>query len=260
MLRSSSFDGETETLIDFRYLFKVTRGRRREYLDATPFPNLVIDDFLPKSTFDEVHRCFTLPSETVRFEDYSANLEDGSPAQAGKIHLSSVMEMHPVVRNLVFEMCSFSFLKALQRITGIRGLLPDPLLQGGGIHLVKRGGLLRVHADFNRHDRYRLDRRVNLLLYFNPDWKESYGGHLELWTKDMGRCEKRILPIANRCVIFSTTSHSFHGHPHPLTCPENVMRKSISLYYYSIGRPATEVQPAHNTLWQRLPSEQGSHD
>src|SRR5256885_1536621 len=87
------------------------------------------------------------------------------------------------------------------------------------------------------------------------EWKEEFGGHLELWARDMSHSEKRVLPVFNRCVIFSTTDYSYHGHPDPLNCPEDRARKSLALYYYTNGRPPEEVSPLHTTLFQRRPGE-----
>ena len=78
-------------------------------------------------------------------------------------------------------------------------------------------------------------------MYLNRDWEESYGGHLELWNKEMTNCEKKILPSFNTMVIFSTTDFSNHGHPEPLNCPKQISRKSIALYYFSSGRPKEEI-------------------
>jgi hypothetical protein len=71
----------------------------------------------------------------------------------------------------------------------------------------------------------------------------------------MATCEAKIMPYFNRCVIFSTTSTSFHGHPEPLNCPEGETRKSMALYYYSKDRPAEERNEGHNTLFQARPGE-----
>ena len=57
----------------------------------------------------------------------------------------------------------------------------------------------------------------------------------------MKSCEKKIAPIFNRMVVFSTTDFSNHGHPEPMLCPKDYSRKSIALYYFSKGRPAEEV-------------------
>ena len=95
---------------------------------------------------------------------------------------------------------------------------------------------------------------MNLLIYLNVNWDEAWGGDLELWSQDMSQCRQNIAPLAGRCVIFNTTSTSFHGHPHPLGCPEGVTRKSVALYYYT--NSAGYRGDAHDTLWQKLPGEE----
>jgi|GEM_PF-2675273 len=67
--------------------------------------------------------------------------------------------------------------------------------------------------------------------------------------------KKKILPIFNRCTIFSTTDFSYHGHPEPLTCTEGNTRKSLALYYYSNGRPAAEIAESHSTIFKSRPGE-----
>ena len=69
---------------------------------------------------------------------------------------------------------------------------PDrrPHLDGGGLHRSLGGGYLNVHADFTAHHVHQhWRRRVNLLLYLNREWQPEWGGDLELWSKDMERCE-----------------------------------------------------------------------
>jgi 2OG-Fe(II) oxygenase superfamily len=89
----------------------------------------------------------------------------------------------------------------------------------------------------------------------NKDWKEEYGGHFELWNKDMTRAEQKILPIFNRCAFFSTTSVSYHGHPDPLRCPPDRTSKSIATYHYSNGRPEEEIRESHSTLFVPRPED-----
>ncbi len=93
--------------------------------------------------------------------------------------------------------------------------------------------LFQIHTDFPFHKKLKLWRRVNVLVYLNKDWEESWGGSLELWNSDLQNCSKKILPIINRVVIFRTGNGSFHGHPMPLSAPEGVFRRSIALYYYT---------------------------
>jgi Rps23 Pro-64 3,4-dihydroxylase Tpa1-like proline 4-hydroxylase len=162
--------------------------------------------------------------------------------------------MPPVIRDVLRELNSQRMIAWLETLTGIPGLLPDPLLFGGGMFAIERGGFLKVHVDFNMHPHNGLDRRINLLLYLNEDWQEEYGGQLELWRKDAPKPDVSILPLANRCAIFSTNEISYHGHPTPLNCPEGRSRNCLSLYYYTRGRPKEEQAPAHNTIYIDTPS------
>jgi Rps23 Pro-64 3,4-dihydroxylase Tpa1-like proline 4-hydroxylase len=157
-------------------------------------------------------------------------------------------------KELIHFLNTESFLQFLQKLTGIEEtLLPDPYLIGGGLHEIKRDGFLKIHADFNKHTKTKLDRRINVLLYLNKDWEDEYGGNFELWNKDMTLCEKKIKPDFNTLAIFSTSDYSYHGHPSPLNCPVNSSRKSIALYYYTNGRPLNEVHTGlqdHGTLFK----------
>lgn len=121
------------------------------------------------------------------------------------------------------------WLQFLERITGIPNLIPDPYFFGGGFHNIPRGGFLKMHVDFNIHDKWRLDRRLNVLIFLNENWKPEWGGDLILGEN----AEVKIPPLFNTTVIFETTDKSWHGHPEPLTCPEGESRKSIALYYYT---------------------------
>jgi hypothetical protein len=67
----------------------------------------------------------------------------------------------------------------------------------------------------------------------------------------MHECHVTIAPRFNRTVVFSTTDTSFHGHPHPLASPAGVTRKSVSLYYYTAGRPESERSAPHNTIFPK---------
>jgi hypothetical protein len=151
---------------------------------------------------------------------------------------------------LLYHLNSITFLEFLSAVTGIPNLISDPSFEGGGLHQIVRGGKLGIHADFNRHRNYGLDRRLNLLLYLNKDWREEYGGHLQLWDRDMTACGAKVLPLFNRVMIFGTTDFTYHGHPDPLQCPEGMTRKSLALYYFSNGRPAAEVSGDHSTLFR----------
>ncbi len=217
------------------------------YRQAEPFPHLVIDDFLPRSVIDEVKAEFPQPGD-MEWQRFSTR-------QERKLASDDTSRMAPIIKHLLYEFNSATMVGFLERLTGIRGLIPDPYYWGGGLHEIEPGGHLAIHADFNFHEQLRLDRRINLLLYLNDDWDPRWGGALELWKSDMSAMSRSILPLANRCVIFNTTDHSYHGHPEPLACPPGRTRQSLALYYYSNGRPRGEASESRSTYFQPRPDE-----
>ena len=95
--------------------------------------------------------------------------------------------------------------------------------------------------------------RLNVLVYLNPEWQEEWGGHFELWDKDMKHCVSKVPPMFNTMALFTTTDFSYHGLPNPIMCPEDRSRRSLALYYYTNGRPSYEVNQGledHNTLFK----------
>jgi Rps23 Pro-64 3,4-dihydroxylase Tpa1-like proline 4-hydroxylase len=229
---------------DIKDLKQLGKDKHEEYLDAQPFPNVVFDNFFDEGMLSKVLADFPDLSKKIDIINYD-NHNEKKLAAKGEAHFTAN------TKALVHYLNSQPVLEFLQELTGIKEtLLPDPYLIGGGYHEIKPGGLLKVHADFNKHEMTMLDRRINLLVYLNKDWEESFGGHFELWDKTMSRSDKKVLPIFNRIAIFSTTDFSYHGHPDQLTCPPDRSRKSIALYYYSNGRPKSEVSDkAHSTLF-----------
>ena len=145
------------------------------YAAARPFPHVVIDDFLPEPLVARVLEEFPSPEaawDRLEKSAYSKKLAANREDQVG-----------PFIFSVLEELNGADFLRFLQALTGIQGLTPDPYFEGGGLHQILPGGFLKVHADFNFHSSLRLDRRLNLLLYLNRDWRDEYGGHLELWDR-----------------------------------------------------------------------------
>lgn len=213
---------------------------KEKYLNAEPFPFIIIENFFNKNFLDEILKQFPNLSDIKKTTKY----QNKNEVKFG----NNEYEKFPEKIKILFDFLNSNFfLNFLQNITSIKEkLIADKELNGGGMHEIKKGGLLKIHSDFNKHPNLKLDRRLNVLIYLNKNWKEEYGGHLEFWDKEMKCCKTKILPIFNRMVIFSTTDFSNHGHPDPLNCPDLMSRKSIATYYYSDGRPPNEVDKMYS--------------
>lgn len=240
-------------LLDYGAIRARFEGHHDEYIAAEPFPHAMFEDFISAEVVNAVLEDFPQPSADINWRQIVAKGDDGENVQYRKQGMPHLFKVSPVIRQLIWELNSSTFIRALEKLTGINQLIADPSHRGGGLHQVLPGGVLGVHADFTHHKDYDLERRINLLIYLNQDWQDDYEGHLELWSRDASRCVKRIRPLAGRCVIFNTDASSYHGHPRPLACPEDLTRKSIAIYYYTVGREGEQVEPTARTDWQVLP-------
>ena len=217
---------------DLSLLAKINKEK---YQNSKPYPHIIIKNFFDKDFLNLV---------LEEFPDLSKKQSSINYENKNEIKFANNDRKHfkKSTKKLFEYLNSTQFLNFLQKISSIKErILPDRSLSGGGLHEIKRGGVLKVHTDFNKHPTKNLDRRINVLIYLNKRWKKNYGGELELWNKDMKKCVKKILPTFNTMVIFSTNDFTNHGHPRYLNCPKNISRKSVATYYFSKGRPNNEI-------------------
>jgi Rps23 Pro-64 3,4-dihydroxylase Tpa1-like proline 4-hydroxylase len=213
------------TLFDYDAVKDLGKDLQEKYISGDPFPHIAIDNFLSDEL---VNLCL---EKFPKSADPDSQSYDRSQERYKSSYHPDYME--PTLRRLFYSLNSRPFIKVIENVTGIKGLTPDPYFLGGGFHEIRTGGHLSMHADFNHHKPLNLERRVNVLIYLNPGWKEEYGGQLELWRTDMSERVQSYVPLANRCVMFTTTQQSMHGNPQPVAHPDGVSRKSIALYYYT---------------------------
>lgn len=231
-----------ESFLPLARMAETAPSARKAYASARPFPHVVLDNFFDPALLDRILAEFPKPG-AIKWQQFDNEKE---------IKLANAAEsaFGPTTRLFLYHLNSLTFLDFISAVTDIPNLISDPYFDGGGLHQIVRGGKLGVHVDFNRHPRYQLDRRVNILIYLNKDWRDDYGGHLQLWNREMTQCEAKVAPLFNRTVIFGTTDFTYHGHPDPLQCPEGVSRKSLALYYFTNGRPAEEISAKHSTVFK----------
>jgi hypothetical protein len=216
---------------------------------AEPFPFVVIDDFLDRDFALEVARSYPHYKDAVQLGETFVAVNEYR-----KVQVCDYARFPGPVQRLADALAAPEFREALSAISGIPDLLWDDEYVGGGMHQTAAHGLLDVHVDFNRLARTGNFRRLNLLLYLNPEWSSEWGGALELWDQDVRTCRHTLEPILNRCVIFETSEHSFHGVTR-LTCPPAVSRKSFALYFYTREGAPGIAGRSHSTIFKARPDE-----
>ncbi len=240
-LASSSLTGRAENILTYvpdpARLCGLAMKNRNNFSTASPFPHIVIDGLFPDSILDEIVKeapardrgTWAVWGSGSRSEDHNVGIKMG---------ISSELAVGPVTRNFMLQLNSVTFLLFLSTLTGVKDLVGDPSFRGGGLHSTGRGGRLLVHADLERHPLGEpFCQMLNMITFLNRDWPDSYGGNLELWSRDGSQCVRGISPVFNRTVIFESGTNTYHGHPQPLSCPSERHRLSFASYFYTVNRP-----------------------
>jgi len=220
---------------------------QKQFSEARPFRHVVIENFF------EASFCQRLCAEFPAFDTRAALNENGEIG--GKATQEKIQKLGASFRLLDEVVQSRSFRELIGEITGVPDLQYDPHYFGGGTHENRHGQDLDPHVDFNFHPITRQHRRLNLIVYLNPEWQDEWGGSLQLHKDpylDPSQDEiVTLTPLMNRCVIFETTESSWHGFARINLPPEKqpISRKSFALYYYTDTRPADETAEEHSTVY-----------
>lgn len=231
-----------ETRVDLERLAK-------ENVNEDPVPHFCLDDFLDVDFANEIHDAFPSFEGALKVGRQFAAVNEKYKVQITdtKYFPKPILELHELL-------ASDAFVAKVSNMLNIPNLIADPAMQGGGIHETNSGGHLDVHVDFNYVKQKQWHRRVNILLYFNKKWKEEYGGHFELWDKDVKHRKGYFTPDFNRACGFATNEHSWHGVT-PVTSPADVIRKSFAVYYYTKEAPEGWDGAEHSTIFKARPNE-----
>ena len=217
---------------------------KSSYLNQTPFPFIVIDDFLDINIAELCLDDFkNIKNGWIDYKHFNQN------KRGNKEYINQDFSISALTKYLNSQ----HFLDILVSLTGYKDIISDSSLDGGGLHEIKNGGYLNIHTDFQNHTNFvNYKRKLNLLLYFNKNFKNFKNSELELWDSSCSKMITKIEPRFNRCVIFSTLDPSFHGHPNPLIAKEDESRKSLALYYYQIFEQDLPIQ---STNYQSTPND-----
>jgi len=207
------------------------------------FPHIRFEEFLNYEICNEI---------SSEIDDCVNNLNPYHVVNTKKYALNDKNKMGKRTLELINFLNSKEFILNLEKLTGIENLISDPELEGGGIHVSKKNGYLKVHSDFESHIiNETWERKINILIYFNKGFDNDYNGNIELYSKDL-KNKVEYLPNFNSVVIFNTNKNSYHGHPKFFNPKNNEIRKSIALYYY-VDRK--ENLPLKETYFQPLPDD-----
>ncbi|MBW4050715.1 MAG: 2OG-Fe(II) oxygenase [Proteobacteria bacterium] len=213
-------------VLDWANLQELAAARAEDYRGAKPFPHIQLDGLFAPDLLDRAIAELPIVARWARYDT----------ANERKVVCSDLRAFGPAGETLVHALNSAPFVRFLERLTGIPGLIPDPHLHAAGYMKVPPGGFLGLHYDFSTQQELRLDRRINVLLYLNRGWRTEWGGQLELHSNDpLDSASHKVVeiePLFNRLAIFNT-SEALHGHRRRIACPPDRARLCLSWYYYT---------------------------
>jgi hypothetical protein len=194
---------------------------------------MVVDNILP---VDFANKCLNeiMNIPAADWDRYENPFE-------GKYTLRDKFNMPSNLNKLFTYLTSIFFINHLSNIIGEK-LSLDPTRNWWGVHKYNNGDHLDIHVDAGVHPKdYKLKKHLTLGLYLSKDWKEENGGHLEIWSGESAvnndakiiKCEKRILPLFNRLVLFVCNDYSWHGNPEPVKCNNGENRIFLTVSYVS---------------------------
>lgn len=229
---------------DRKRLRALAVDRREGYRDARPYPHAVIDGLLGDAIAGALADRFPGPEHPGWMRrDYREQA-----ARLGQLQRTGFEGVDDGLRHLLAELCGMTFLDFLADLTGVEGLIADPHFRGAGPSLTLPGGHLALHADFNRDRARHLKRALTVVYYLGQDWDPAWGGALELWDEGRTRCEASYLPVLDRLVVLAHGDTFWHGHPHPLACPQGRFRASVAAYFY-VAPTSVDEGDAHGAIW-----------
>ena len=225
-VQSRAADPLPSQVLDWTQLQQIAARRAEDYRGAKPFPHIQLDGLFAPDLLDRAIAELPIVARWARYDT----------ANERKVVCSDLRAFGPAGETLVHALNSAPFVRFLERLTGIAGLIPDPHLHAAGYMKVPPGGFLGLHYDFSTQQELRLDRRINVLLYLNRDWRTEWGGQLELHSNDpLDSARHQVVeiePLFNRLAIFNTPE-ALHGHRRRIACPPDRARLCLSWYYYT---------------------------
>lgn len=212
-----------------------------EFKQSGKIQFFVLDNVLPEELATVIFNNFPETKDTVS----KKNLKEHKHVAFQMNKYASILE------ETIYAFQDEKVVCLVEEICGLKNIFPDEHLYAGGLSLMEKNNFLNPHLD-NSHDKDRKNWRVlNLLYYVTPNWKNEYGGNLELWPNGVEGNPITVDSSFNRLVVMATHKHSWHS-VSKVTVEKT--RCCVSNYYFS-DEPLFSSDSFHVTSFRGRPTE-----
>jgi Rps23 Pro-64 3,4-dihydroxylase Tpa1-like proline 4-hydroxylase len=200
-----------------------------------------IDNFLEKKFLKKIIK------EIKKLEKTSETKKFFYKEKLIKKEYNNYKNYHNSQKKLIEYISSKNFKKEIKSLLNIKNVIySDKSGQFSGFSISKKNSYLRPHVDFNYNSSLKKFRSINLLIYFNDNWKKNFGGNLNIYNRSNNKKIHSFLPKKNRCIIFLTNKYSVHGFDKIKTDKKRI---SFNFYYYTKENLSYDKN-IHKTIWR----------
>ena len=200
-------------------------AKKNEFMEAKPFPHLVLDDFFTSEFFHRLNGSLK-NKKNIGVKTFSSIVENEKT-----IFLNQNISL---IQDIAKTLSEEKWLGNLRELTNILDLNAPDINYGSlsNYHEMNQNGVLGSHVDHAIHPQTRSKHVLNIIIYLSKHWHYEYGGNTLLFDLKGKKIIKKIEYIPNRAVIFLHSPYSFHG-VDKITKQTNEKRKSFYIDYYS---------------------------
>jgi len=218
----------------------------KEFINSGSVKYVIIKDFFKEDWANKLHDDFPIPGVG---DSPWKQLDDPVERRFVLWDCKNI----PSIVNTIEATHTTEFIRHIEEITGTNNLFIDPSYHySTGLTAMTRNGKLSTHLDVNINRESGVQRRFSLLVYLNKDWKDEYGGALQIGDSP-NTCKDIVAPAWNTAIIVENSKISYHGVPIPLKCPEGEFRKNLVSNYSSI--PLENADIRYRASWFPSPTQ-----
>jgi len=219
-------------------------AKKNQFLTASPFPNLILDDFLDDNYFLKLNNVFEDMSKITSGKKFNSVVEKNK-----WISLNS--SLPGAIKEIVDTLNSDVWIDNMRCLTGIKSLVATKSgnTKLANYHVMEAGGILGSHVDHSFEPELGLPHVLNIIIYLSENWEVTAGGETLFFDKKGRKILKKVEYKKNRAVVFLHTPHSFHG-VERITSNCKVKRRTLYVDYYSKSyNPYEGIPLAFSTRW-----------
>lgn len=208
---------------------------------ANPYPHIIFNEFFSN---EESNILFEETKKIKKWNDI--HVFKDVPHISNRL-VADYSELNGKIKNAIDYFYSNEILSFVSSLVGVDVFGDSDSLRGGGLQRANNGAYMDVHLDNNWNQKLDSWTVANAIYYLSTDWKDEYGGDLELW-KD-GFIFKTIKPDRNKCVFCINNFKSYHGYSKKINCPDDKYRQSLIMFYYS-KKQIDNMEKRNGAYWK----------